>query len=93
LITATQGGIIIAVRVIPRAARSGIAGRRDNALLIRLNAPPVEGAANAELLAVLADALDVPRRSVTIVSGAASKQKRVRIDGIDAGHAARRLPH
>ena len=93
MITATPGGIIIAVRVIPRAARSGIAGKRDNALLVRLNAPPVEGAANAELIEVLADALEVPRRSVTIVSGATAKQKRVRIDGIDAVHAASRLPH
>ena len=93
MITAVPGGIIIAVRVIPRAARSGIAGRRGNALLVRLNSPPVEGAANAELIEVLADALAVPRRSVTIVSGAASKQKRVRIAGIDAAHAASRLPH
>lgn len=93
MITATPGGIIIAVRVIPRAARSGVAGTRDNALLVRLNAPPVEGAANAELIEILAAALDVPRRSVTIVSGATSKQKRVRIAGIDAAHAASRLPH
>ncbi len=92
MITATPGGIIIAVRVIPRAAQSGIAGTRDKALLVRLNAAPVEGAANAELIEVLAGAFEVPRRSVTIVSGAASKQKRVRIAGIDAAHAASRLP-
>jgi uncharacterized protein (TIGR00251 family) len=93
LITAVPGGIIIAVRVIPRAARAGIAGTRADALLVRLMAPPVDGAANAELIEVLADALDVPRRSVTIVSGHASRQKRVRIDGLDTTHAASRLPH
>jgi uncharacterized protein (TIGR00251 family) len=72
----------IDVRVIPRAGKSGIAGRRGDALLVRLNAAPVEGAANAELIDVLADAFDVPRRAVSIVSGARSRQKRVQIDGI-----------
>jgi uncharacterized protein (TIGR00251 family) len=93
LITVTSDGVVIAVRVIPRASRSGVAGTRDNALLVRLTSPPVEGAANAELIEILADTLEVPRRSVTIVSGTTSKQKRVRIAGIDAAHAASRLPH
>lgn len=73
---------IIDVRVIPRAGRSGIAGMRGDALLVRLNAPPVDGAANAELIEVLADALGVPKRAVSIVSGERSRQKRVRIDGV-----------
>ena len=73
---------IIDVRVIPRAGKSGIAGRRDDALLVRLNAPPVDGAANAELIEVLADALGVPKRAVSIVSGERSRQKRVRIQGV-----------
>ena len=93
MITAIPGGIIMAVRVIPRAARAGVAGTRADALLVRLTAPPVDGAANAELIEVLADALHVPRRSVTIVSGHAARQKRVRIAGIDTAYAASRLPH
>ena len=93
MISPAIGGIVIAVRVIPRAGRSQITGTRDNALLVRLNAAPVDGAANAELIEVLADALDVPRRAVTIVSGGTSKQKRVRIEGISAARAASRLPH
>jgi uncharacterized protein (TIGR00251 family) len=72
---------IIDVRVIPRAGKSGIAGTRGNALLVRLNAPPVDGAANAELIEILADAFGVPRRCVEIVSGERSRQKRVRITG------------
>jgi uncharacterized protein (TIGR00251 family) len=72
---------IIDVRVTPRAGKSGIAGTRGNALLVRLNAPPVDGAANAELIDVLADAFGVARRSVEIVSGKRSRQKRVRITG------------
>jgi uncharacterized protein (TIGR00251 family) len=74
--------VILTIRVIPRAGRSGPAGIRDHAFLIRLNAPPVEGAANAELIDVLADLLDVPKRNVTIVSGERSRLKRVRIIGI-----------
>ena len=93
MITAVASGVIIDVRVIPRAARSGIAGIRDDALLVKLNAPPVEGAANAELIDVIAAALDVPKRSVTIVAGDRSRQKRVRIDGVTVAHAASRLPH
>ena len=71
----------ISVRVVPRASKAGIAGRRGDDLLVRLNAAPVDGAANAELIALLADAYGVPRRSVAIVSGERSRQKRVRITG------------
>jgi uncharacterized protein (TIGR00251 family) len=74
--------VTIAVRVIPRAGRSGVAGRRGDALLVRLNAPPVDGAANTELIEVLASALGIAKRSVTIVSGVRSRTKRVRLDGV-----------
>ncbi len=93
MITSAENGVIIDVRVVPRSARSGIAGVRDDALLVRLNAPPVEGAANAELIEVIAAALGVPRRAVTIVSGDRSRQKRVRVDGVTIAHAVSRLPH
>ena len=93
MIESTRTGIILDVRVIPRAGKSGIAGLRDNAVLVRLNAPPVEGAANTELIEILADALGVPKRAVAIVSGDRSRQKRVRIDGVTLAHAASRLPH
>ena len=82
---------MIEVRVIPRAGRAGIAGTRDGALLVRLNAPPVEGAANAELVETLARALSVPRRAVTIVSGERSRQKRVKVDGIAESQARMKL--
>ena len=93
MLSVVADGVILTVRVVPRAGRSEIAGTRDGALLVRLNAPPVDGAANAELVAVLAEALDVPRRNVTIESGATSKRKRVRISGISADRAASRLPY
>jgi uncharacterized protein (TIGR00251 family) len=74
--------VILTIRVVPRAGRSGPAGTRDNAFLIRLNSPPVEGAANKELIDLLADLLDVPKRDVTIVSGEHSRLKCVRVMGI-----------
>jgi len=82
MIASTRNGVMIDVRVMPRATKAGIAGTRDGALLVRLNAPPVEGAANRELIGVLARALSVPRRSVTIVAGERSRHKRVAVAGI-----------
>ena len=72
------------MRVVPRAGRSGVAGLRDGALLVRLAAAPVDGAANAELIDVLARALDVPKRSIEIVAGDRSRSKRVRVAGMPA---------
>jgi uncharacterized protein (TIGR00251 family) len=73
---------ILEVRVVPRASKSGIAGMRGESLLVRLNAAPVDGAANAELIDVLADALGVPKRTVSIVSGERRRQKRIRVEGL-----------
>jgi hypothetical protein len=86
--------VLLTIRVIPRSGKPGPAGMRDGAILIRLNAPPVEGAANAELIALLADLLHVPKRSITIVSGERGRLKRVKIEGVDAAFAEARLtPH
>jgi uncharacterized protein len=93
MIVGTPGGVIISVRVVARASRSEIAGMRGGALLVRLAAPPVDGAANQELVDVLSKVLAVPKRDVSIVSGTSSKQKRVRISGITVDRAASRLPH
>jgi uncharacterized protein len=68
--------------VIPRAGRTGVAGVRGDALLVRLAAPPVDGAANDALIALLADTFGCRRRDVTLVSGHASRTKRVAIAGM-----------
>jgi uncharacterized protein (TIGR00251 family) len=81
--TETDGAITFDVRVVPRASRSEIVGDHDGALRVRIAAPPVEGAANEELMRTLARALGVPTRAVEIVSGHASKTKRVRVAGAD----------
>ena len=71
------------IRVIPRAATSGVAGTRGDAILVRLNAPPVDGAANDELVRVLSGLLGLPSRAVVIVHGARSRSKIVRVTGMD----------
>ena len=86
-----MNSVLLKVRVIPRAAKSGLAGIRGDAWLVRLHAPPVDGAANDELIAILAQALGVPERAVSIASGVRSRQKSVRVSGIDAATAAARL--
>ncbi len=82
MIRPTATGVELDVRVIPRARRTEIAGTRDNALLVRVAAPPVEGAANDAVIDLLAGACHVPRRVVRLVSGESSRYKRIAIDGV-----------
>ena len=77
--------------MIPRAGRSGFAGLRDGALLVKLAAAPVDGAANDELIALLAKTLRIPKRDITIVSGERSRSKRIRIAGIAREQALSQL--
>jgi hypothetical protein len=82
--------VIVAVRVIPRSPKSAITGWRGEALLVRLNAPPVDGAANDALIELLAKAFGRPRRDVSLVAGEKSRDKRVAIEGLsDADFKAR----
>ena len=74
--------ITLEVRVVPRARKTECAGFRDDALVIRLAAPPVEGAANDALIDFLSSALRVPRRAVHILSGDRGRRKRVAIEGV-----------
>jgi uncharacterized protein len=65
------------------ASRSEIVGEHDGALKVRIAAKPIEGAANRELQRLLAKIFKLPQNAVEIVSGAHSKRKVVRIDGVD----------
>ena len=76
--------IRVHVHVQPRASRSEVVGTHGAALKVRLLAPPVDGAANDALVALLAKELGVPRRDVRIVQGATSRAKLVEIDGTTA---------
>lgn len=72
----------LSVRVVPRAAKEGVAGYDGGVLRVRLNAPPSEGRANEALARFLAKALGVPRGSVTLVAGEKGRSKIVRVEGV-----------
>ena len=74
-----DGCIILNVRVVPRASRDGIQGVLGNALKVRIQAPPVEGKANAYLVKFLSKQWNIPRRDIEILSGQTGRNKRLRI--------------
>lgn len=76
--------VIVEVHVVPRASRTAIAGVHDGRLRVSLAAPPVEGAANAELVAFLAKALGRPKRDVELVRGETSRRKTLAIANVTA---------
>jgi uncharacterized protein (TIGR00251 family) len=84
-------GIFLTIRVVPRASKPGFAGTRNGEYLIRLSAPPVDGAANAELIDVLSKLLNIPKRNITIVAGERSRTKRIQVTGIDADAVRERM--
>ena len=91
MVADSPDGAIIDVRVIPRAGRTEVAGTRDGALLVRLAAAPVEGAANTALVELLATVLRTPKRTLAIVSGGTSRRKRVLVTGMSAVAVRERL--
>ena len=90
-LTAKDNHVTFAVRVQPRASQTAITGELDGALKIRLAAPPVDGAANEELIRWLAKFFEVARSHVEILSGETSKQKIIRISGLAAAAAEQKL--
>lgn len=86
-ITEKDGAVTFAVRVVPRASRTEIAGEMDGSLRVRISSPPVDGAANAELVKFFAKRVGVSRSDVEIVAGHTSKSKLLRINGVTAEQA------
>ena len=76
-----NGSLVFNVRVVPRASRSEIVGEHDGALRVRVSAAPVDGAANEELVRMLARAFHVPRNAVVISAGQTSRLKQVAVSG------------
>jgi uncharacterized protein (TIGR00251 family) len=90
-IRATEAGLTLRVRVRPRASQDALSGERDGALVVRLTAPPVEGAANDALARFLGKALGVAPSAVRVVGGASGRHKVVSVAGVDAATARERL--
>lgn len=81
----------ISVRLTPRASSDEIVGWQDDVLRVRVTAPPVDGKANDALARVLAKALGVPKSRVGVVTGAASRDKTVAIEGLTPDEVRARL--
>jgi uncharacterized protein len=81
----------IRLRVVPGASRPGIVGRYGDAWKMRVAAAPEAGKANSAVLALLAEALAVPRRDLALTSGAASRDKVVELGGLSSDAANARL--
>jgi len=76
-----EGEVVFKVQVVPRSSRSEVVGEHNGSLRVKIAAPPVDGAANEELVRVLAKTFDVSRSAVTIVSGRTGKVKQISIKG------------
>jgi len=83
-------GAVVAVRAVPGASRAEVVGRHGDELRIRVCSPPVDGRANDEVCRVLADALGLRAREVTLLSGHAARSKQVAV-ALDAAEVRRRL--
>ena len=81
----------VRLRVSPGARRCELVGRHGDGWKVRVTAPPEDGRANDALLELLAKRLDLPRRSLSIVSGHTSREKVVRLEGIGRAESERRL--
>ena len=81
----------LAIKAVPNAPRSAVVGWLGDALKVKVHAPAVEGRANEELCRFLAEALDLPRRAVTLATGNTSRQKRVQIEGLSLDEVRARL--
>ncbi len=90
-ITVHADGLRFEVHARPKASKSAICGAREGALDVRLAAPPVDGAANEELVKVLSGALKIPKRDVILVRGATGKSKLVEVRGLSMDEVRIRL--
>lgn len=88
---APPGALRLRVRVAPGARRSEVVGRLGDAWKLRVRSAPERGRANDEVAALLAHTLRLPARDVRIVSGHASRDKLVELDGLTVEEAERRL--
>jgi uncharacterized protein len=87
----TGYGVTFAIKVHPRAKKNAITGELGDCLKVSLTAPAVEGKANAACIEFFAPLLKVPRSSVTIAAGEASRNKVIRVSGLSAGEVRQRL--
>lgn len=79
------------IRVVPGASRDEVVGYHGELIKVRIRAAAVDGKANAAFLRYLSEVLDLPKKAVTLESGERSREKRVRIEGLEPEEVRRRL--
>jgi uncharacterized protein (TIGR00251 family) len=84
----SSDGCTVTVKATPRANASEIAGADPDWLRVRLQAPPVDGKANAALVELFAKRFGIPKRAVEILSGGTSRLKRIKLHGVSAEKVA-----
>jgi len=85
--------VVVSLRVTPRSARDAIEGVDETgAIRVRVTAAPADGAANKAVQKLLAKTLGLPKGAVTLITGATSRHKRMRLDGIDVEVVTARWP-
>jgi uncharacterized protein (TIGR00251 family) len=88
----TEEGVTFTIRVLPRSSKCELAGLQEDALRLRIKAPPVEGRANEESIRFLAALFNVKRNQVAIKAGHKSKNKLISITGLTRGDILAALP-
>jgi hypothetical protein len=90
-IRADATGVSFDALITPRAARARFGPQKGDRIAIFVTAPPVDGEANAQVIAFVAKVLDVPRRAVTITAGERGRRKTIHVDGVTAQTLSARL--
>ena len=85
----SEGGAVLAVHVQPGAGRTEVVGRYGDALKLRVAAPPTGNRANDAVVELVAKEFNLSRADVSVISGASSRHKRMRLAGVDVADAAR----
>lgn len=87
----SKGAVLLAVQAQPGAKQEGLAGLHDGRLRVRTKVAPEGGKANADIAALVAAAFSLPKRSVSVVSGAGSRRKELALEGLSLADARERL--
>lgn len=78
-----KDGLVIEVKVVPGSSRAGVIGVFENVLRVKLTAPPVEGAANEQLIKLLSEEFGIKKSNVIIVKGGSSRRKTIKLIGVN----------
>ncbi|MDX9713809.1 MAG: DUF167 domain-containing protein [Dissulfurispiraceae bacterium] len=79
---ATKDSRLVSVKVVPRSSKKGIAAIEGDVVKIKVTAPPVDGAANEQVIEIIAEVMNAKKSDVDIIRGSASRMKTVRIKGV-----------